>query len=238
MSWFEGARIAVTGAAGGIGQVVCEELRSRGARVFALDRAETDAGEFVPCDVTDEDSVVSAAARVRELAGGADGLVAAAGIVENNVAAEEMSAAEFDRIMGVNLRGVFLSCQAFARMMLEQGAGRIVTVSSMSGNHVVNYPQRQCAYNASKAAVSALTRSLAVEWSPRGVRINAIAPGYIETAMTAAKSELHQGWLDDTVLGRMGQPSEIAGAIAWLLSDEAEFCCGSELLMDGGFALR
>ncbi|TCP54287.1 NAD(P)-dependent dehydrogenase (short-subunit alcohol dehydrogenase family) [Tamaricihabitans halophyticus] len=237
MSWFEGARIAVTGAAGGIGQVTCEVLRERGARVFALDRAETDAGEYVACDVTDEDSVEQAVARIQELAGGVDGLVAAAGVVEDDVAAEEMSAAEFDRVLGVNLRGVFLCCTAFGRAMLAEGAGRIVTVSSMSGNHVVNVPQKQCAYNASKAGVSALTRSLAVEWTSRGVRVNTIAPGYVRTSLLDLKQHQFDGWLSNTPAGRFAQPAEIAKAIAWLLSDEADFCCGSELLIDGGYSL-
>lgn len=236
MSWFDGARIAVTGAAGGIGTATCARLTAQGARVFALDLAETDAGEFVRCDVTDENSVEQAVASVAD-SGGIDGLVAAAGIVEN-VPAEQMSAATFDRIIGVNLRGVFLSCTAAARRMLAAGSGRIVAVSSMSGTQIVNHPQQQCAYNSSKAAVSALVRSLAVEWGPRGVRINAVAPGYVATALTAGRSDLHEGWREDTVLRRFATPEEIAGSIRWLLDDEASYCTGTELLVDGGFSLR
>lgn len=236
MSWFDGARIAVTGAAGGIGGATCARLTAQGARVFALDLAETGAGEFVHCDVTDEGSVDRAVGEVAD-SGGLDGLVAAAGTVEN-VPAEQMSAATFDRILGVNLRGVFLSCTAAARRMLPAGAGRIVAVSSMSGTHIVNHPQQQCAYNSSKAAVSALVRSLAVEWSPRGVRVNAVAPGYVSTPLTAGKPELHGGWIEDTVLRRFATPDEIAGSIRWLLDDEASYCTGTELLVDGGFSLR
>ncbi|GAB2749920.1 SDR family NAD(P)-dependent oxidoreductase [Salinifilum aidingensis] len=237
MSWFDNARIAVTGAAGGIGHQTCATLAARGARVFALDRAPADVGEHVPCDVTDEHDVSAALSRVLEQAGGVDGLVTAAGVVEDDVPAEEMSAAEFDRVLGVNLRGVFLACSTFGRAMLEAGGGRIVNVASMSGNHVVNVPQKQAAYNSSKAAVSALTRSLAVEWTGRGVRVNAISPGYVRTSLVEGKSELFDGWLQGTPAGRFATPEEIAAAIAWLLSDEAAYCAGTELLVDGGYSL-
>lgn len=236
MSWFHGARIAVTGASGGIGGATCARLAECGARVFALDLAETDNGEFVRCDVTDEDSVERAIGSIAD-DGGIDGLVAAAGIVENEPA-EHMSAATFDRVLAVNLRGVFLACTSAARRMLQVSGGRIVAVSSMSGTHVVNHPQQQCAYNSSKAAVSALVRSLAVEWGPRGVRVNAVAPGYVLTPLTAGKPELHEGWMQDTVLRRFATAEEIAGAIRWLLDDEASYCTGTELLVDGGFSLR
>ncbi len=238
MSWFDGARVAVTGAAGGIGQALCDALAGRGARVYALDVRAAAAGTFVACDVTDPGSVTGAIGQVVAAAGGIDGLVAAAGVVEEDVPAENMSIAEFDRVLAVNLRGVFLACTEAGRHMLAAGAGRIVTVSSMSGTHVVNYPQRQCVYNASKAAVSALTRSLAVEWGPRGVRLNAIAPGYVDTPLLGRKTQMHQGWKDGTVAGRFAEPAEIAAAICWLLSDEAAFCVGTELLIDGGYSLR
>ena len=163
--------------------------------------------------------------------------MAAAGVVEDDVPAETMAPDLFDRVLGVNLRGVFLTCQAFGRPMLEQGSGSLVAISSMSGNHVVNVPQRQCAYNASKAGVSALVRSLAVEWGPRGVRTNAIAPGYVNTPLLAAKKHQFDGWLAQTPLGRMAEPDEIAGTIAFLLSDEARYYCGSALLVDGGYSL-
>jgi NAD(P)-dependent dehydrogenase (short-subunit alcohol dehydrogenase family) len=238
MSWFDGARIAVTGAAGGIGEAVCGDLITRGARVYALDIANAPVGEFVACDVSDEHSVQAAIDRIVADTGGIDGLVAAAGVVEDNVATEELTAAEFDRVFGVNLRGVFLTCTAAGRHMLAAGAGCIVTVSSMSGNLIVNFPQRQCAYNASKAAVTALTRSLAVEWGPRGVRCNAISPGYVATPLNELKKDLHEQWKQGTVAGRFAEPEEIAAGIAWLLGDDAGFCLGTELVVDGGFSLR
>jgi NAD(P)-dependent dehydrogenase (short-subunit alcohol dehydrogenase family) len=240
MSSLSGAHIAVTGASGGIGLATCRWLASAGATVYALDlrTAADQAGQFIWTDVTDPASVAAAARTVVERAGRIDGLVAGAGIAENDVAAEEMDMPTFDHVLAVNLRGVFLTCQAFGRPMLAQGRGAIVTISSMSGGHIVNTPQRQCAYNASKAGVTALTKSLAAEWGPRGVRVNAVSPGYVDTPLLSAKSDQHQLWKDLTVLGRFAQPTEIATAIGYLLSDEAAFCCGTELLIDGGYSLR
>lgn len=238
---FEGRRIAVVGATGGIGTAICESLAGQGAQVHGLDLKGLDAlppgvtGH--PVDVTSEESV---AAAVRALYAGDDrpvDLVNSAGIVEN-VAAEDMPVAEFDRILSVNLRGVFLTCREFGRELLARGGGAIVNIASMSGNAIVNHPQRQCAYNTSKAGVSALTRSLAVEWGPRGVRINAVSPGYVQTPLTMAKTDLHPQWMRETVLGRFAQPSEIAKAVEYFLSADSGFCCGTELLIDGGFALR
>lgn len=238
LAGISGTRVAVTGAAGGIGSAICERLAAEGAHVFALDQRKADAGEWVEADVTSADSMATAALAVAARGGGVDGLVACAGTVEDDVAAEEMEPELFDQVIGVNLRGVFLACREFGRAMLEAGRGRIVNVSSMSGNEIVNFPQRQCAYNASKAGVSALTRSLAVEWGPRGVRVNSISPGYVDTPLLALKQHQHDIWKKDIVLGRFATPAEIAGSTAWLLSDDAEYCCGTDLLVDGGFSLR
>lgn len=238
MQGLSGKVIAVTGAAGGIGRAICERLLDEGAAVYSLDLRQADVGIPVRVDVTSQESVQAAERSVLEAAGAIDGVVAAAGIVEDDVAAEDMDLATFQRILGVNLTGMFLTCQAFGRRMLGSGRGSIVTISSMSGNHVVNTPQNQCAYNASKAAVSALTRSLAAEWAPRGVRVNAIAPGYVDTPLVSAKAHQFGQWLGATPMGRMAQPGEIAAVAAFLLSDEAPFFCGSELLIDGGYSLR
>lgn len=239
MNGLRGARIAVTGAGGGIGAAVCQWLGSAGAEVFALDLqpAQGQVGEFVRTDVTDLDSVTAAVTAIAAQ-GAVDGLVAGAGIAENDVPAEDMEVDTFDRVLAVNLRGMFLTCQAFGRHMLDNGHGRIVAISSMSGNHIVNVPQRQCAYNASKAGVSALIRSLAVEWGPRGVRVNAVSPGYVDTPLNFLKQHQHEEWKDRTVLKRFADPDEIAAAIGYLLSDDAAFCVGTELLIDGGYSLR
>ena len=242
MTRFHGRRIAVTGAAGGIGLVICASLAEQGAQVYGLDRHGLDrlpAGvQGVPIDLASEESVASAVRALYADDAGPVDLVTCAGIVEDNVAAEDMSLAQFDAVLGVNLRGVFLTCREFGRELLARGGGAIVNVASMSGNAVVNHPQRQCAYNTSKAGVSALTRSLAVEWGPRGVRINTVSPGYVNTPLNSLKTDLHGQWLAETVLGRFGTPLEISRAVEYLLSEDAAFCCGTELLIDGGFSLR
>lgn len=229
--------IAVTGAAGGIGSATCSRLRDDGATVFALDLRPED-GEFgVSCDVSDPRSVEEAIRIVVGRAGRLDGVVAGAGIVEDDVPAEEMSPDEFARVIGVNLSGTFHTLTAAGRKMLEQGSGTCVAISSMSGNHAVNTPQKQCAYNASKAGVSALVRSLAAEWAGRGVRVNAVAPGYIQTELLAKKKHQFADWMAHTPQARMGTPGDVAAAISFLMQDESRYFCGSELLMDGGYTL-
>ena len=239
---FAGRRIAVTGAAGGIGLAICASLAEQGAEVVGLDLRGLEAlpkgVRGVEVDLTSEESVVAAVRAVHEGDDRPVDLVTCAGIVEDDVPAEEMSAAQFDVVMAVNLRGVFLTTREFGRELLARGGGAIVNVASMSGNAVVNHPQRQCAYNASKAAVSALTRSLAVEWGPRGVRVNAVSPGYVDTPLLHGKRALHAQWRQETVIGRFARPVEVARAVEYLLSDDAAFCIGTELLIDGGFSLR
>lgn len=237
MRGISGKVLAVTGATGGIGLAICERLREEGATVYELDlRADGEYG--IPVDVTDPASSAAAVAAIIEREGAVDGLVAAAGVVEDDVAAEEMSPEVFDFTLGVNLRGLFFSAQAFGREFLRRGAGNIVLISSMSGNHVVNVPQKQCAYNASKGGVSALARSLASEWASRGVRVNAVAPGYVDTPLLVKKQHQFDEWLGYTPAERFARPEEIAGTVAFLLSDDASYYCGSELLVDGGYSLR
>ncbi len=235
----DGAVVVVTGAAGGIGLAVTDWLSERGSRVFSLDRREPEArtSNFVEVDVTSAESVDRAVAEVVAQAGRIDGLVAAAGLAESATPAEEMSLEVWQRTIGVNLTGVFLTCQSVGRVMLSQGAGRIVTIASMSGQHIVNVPQQQVAYNASKAGVVAMTKSLAYEWAPRGVRVNALSPGYVDTPLLSNRDDLHEQWRAGSPLGRFADPREIAAAAAYLLSDEAGFCIGTELLIDGGYSL-
>lgn len=236
---FSGSVAVVTGAAGGVGHAVARWLAERGAAVFSLDRRPPAqaVGTFVAVDVLDEASVDAAVAQVVTAAGRINHLVAAAGLSEEPTPAEEMSLPVWQRTIGVNLTGVFLTCQRVGRVMLEQGAGRIVTVASMSGAHVVNTPQQQVAYNASKGGLVAMTKSLAYEWAPRGVRVNALSPGYVDTPLLGSKADLHQVWKDATPLRRFAEPAEVAAAAGWLLGDGAAFCVGTELLMDGGYTL-
>lgn len=236
---WDGSVVVVTGAAGGVGQAVSRWFGDRGARVFDLDRRPPDPplGEYVAVDVSDPGSVGASVQTVVESAGRIDALVAAAGVGEEPTPAEDMAPEVWSRTLSINLTGAFWTCQAVGRVMLAQGEGRIVTVASMSGAHIVNVPQQQVAYNSSKAGLVAMTKSLAYEWAPRGVRVNALSPGYIDTPLLAGKAYLHEQWKAATPVGRFAEPTEIAAAAAWLLSDEAAFCCGTELVMDGGYTL-
>jgi NAD(P)-dependent dehydrogenase (short-subunit alcohol dehydrogenase family) len=232
--------VIVTGAAGGIGAAVCQRLADDGANVFALDvraPAPDVAGTYIPLDVSDPAGVAHAVDAVADLAGGIDGLVAAAGLSEEPVAAEAMPIEVWDLTINVNLRGMFLTCQSVGRHMLAAGRGRIVAIASMSGNYIVNSPQQQVAYNASKAGVTALVKSLAYEWGPRGVLVNAVSPGYVGTPLLTSKTEMHPTWVAATPLARFATPAEVAAACSWLLSDESSYCLGTELLMDGGYSL-
>lgn len=233
--------IAVTGAAGGIGRAVVRRLVDAGAAVFALDvrePADLPAGVTpVAVDITDPSSVVEAAGRVAESAGRID-LVNAAGIVEDDVPAAEMSLEQFRAVLDVNLVGVFLTSQAFLPHLVERGGGAIVSIASMSGSKVVNRPQHQVAYNVSKAGVVALTKTLAVEWGPSGVRVNCVSPGYVDTPLLALKAHQFDEWKRDIVPDRFARPDEVAAAIHFLLSDASSYCFGTELLMDGGYSLR
>lgn len=236
-SALRGKVIAVSGAAGGIGRATCERLRSEEAVVYAMDLTSAGGAFELAVDVTDVASVETAFRTIHQREARLDGVVAGAGIVEDDVAAETMTSQQFSKVIAVNLLGVFHMLTTAGRYLLEQRSGSCVAISSMSGNHTVNRPQRQCAYNASKAGVSALVRSLAVEWADRDVRVNAVAPGYIATELLARKTHQFEQWLAHTPQRRMGTPQEVAAAIAFLLSDESTYFCGSELLMDGGHTL-
>lgn len=239
---FAGRRVAVIGAGGGIGSHVAESLFTQGATVYALDlTAPTSLKESIlarSIDVSSEESVVAAVADLYRHGDAPIDLVNSAGIVENDIAAENLPMETYDRVMGVNLRGVFVACREFGRELLQRGGGAIVNVASMSGNHVVNFPQKQSVYNSSKAGVAALTRSLAVEWGGRGVRVNCVSPGYVDTPLNALKKHMHEGWIEGTVVGRFARLTEVSGAVEYLLSEEAAYCCGTELLIDGGSSLR
>lgn len=140
-------------------------------------------------------------------------------------------------MMDVNLNGMFWCCRAFGRAMLARGKGAIVTIGSMSGV-IANKPQRQTHYNTSKAAVHHLTRSLAAEWATRGVRINSIAPTYIETAMTQAAARdkaMFQTWMEFTPMGRMGRPDEIAAIALFLAAPASSVMTGAIVMADAGY---
>lgn len=150
-------------------------------------------------------------------------------------AAETMTFAEWRKVVTIDLDAVFLVARTAGRYMLAQKSGSIINTASMSG-HIVNIPQKQCAYNSAKAGVIQLTKSLAVEWAPENIRVNCISPGYIETPMTAGSPEVWiKFWKSITPTQRMGRLEEIVGAVLYLASDAATFTTGCDLAIDGGF---
>ncbi|MCP3732533.1 glucose 1-dehydrogenase [Sphingomonas sp. MG17] len=239
----------VTGGASGIGLAVAEALAEAGARVTIADRdpgaiaaaRDTLAGkghavEGVELDVTRSADVARAADELMARSGRIDILVNNAGIARSDTRAEEVADEHWLNVLDVNLNGSFWCARAFGRHMLAQGSGSIVNVGSMSG-FIVNRPQPQSYYNASKAAVHQLTKSLAAEWADRGVRVNAVAPTYIATPLNAfAEAELLERWLDGTPQRRLGEPHEVASVVHFLASDAASLMTGSIVAVDGGYS--
>ncbi len=247
-----GRTALVTGGARGLGLAMARALGAQGARIMLVDRdaatlahgveSLTDAGidaRGVSGDVTLPADTVRAVAAMTAAWGRVDICVCNAGVARN-AAAETMTLDEWNAIIAVNITGVFFTAQACARAMIERGSGSIVTIASMSGL-IVNVPQKQSAYNISKAGVIMATKSLAVEWAPYGIRVNAIAPGYMRTDMTApflADPQLGGVWRGLTPLNRPGEPDELGGAVVYLASDASSFVTGHTLVVDGGYVAR
>ena len=239
----------VTGAGSGIGQRIAIGLAQCGADVALLDRRTDDglattarhvkaAGRRsieIAADVTQSASLTEAVSRTETELGPLTLAVNAAGIANANPA-EEMEEAQFQTMMDINLKGVFLSCQAEARAMLKNGRGSIVNIASMSGV-IVNRGLNQCHYNASKAGVIHMSKSMAMEWVGRGIRVNTISPGYTATPMNTRPEMVHQTKLfeEQTPMQRMASVDEMVGPAVFLLSGASSFVTGVDLLVDGGF---
>ena len=241
----------VTGGARGLGLSMGRALARQGVRVGLVDLlddvhasaaalAEDLGVESVgaTADVTSADDVAAAFAHVSETLGSPSLLVNAAGITvwEDSL---DVTAESWRRVIDINLTGTFLCCQALGRACRDDGhGGAIVNVSSMSGR-VVNVPQHQTSYNASKAAVDQLTKSLAVEWADLGVRVNAVAPGYFLSDMTRefteANPELAERWVGMIPAGRMGEPPDLDGLVVFLCSDASSYVMGQSIVIDGAY---
>lgn len=246
----DGKKGFVTGAARGIGKCTATAFAEAGADVAIvdvdLDVAKETAEEIakatrrkviaLKCDCTDEKQVNDMVAQVVSQLGGLDFCHNNAGICIN-APAEEMSYEQWSKVININLTGVFLTDVAAGKYMLEHGGGSIINTASMSG-HIVNVPQPQCAYNASKAGVIQLTKSLAIEWAKRGVRVNSISPGYIGTELVNSSDflvPLIEKWNAMAPMGRLGRPEELQSICVYLAGDTSSFTTGSDFIIDGAF---
>ncbi len=245
-----GRKALVTGAGRGIGKVLANALAEAGCDVAILEidkkTAEETAAEIrkkgrksvgIQVDVTIKDQVDKAFAETARALGGLDICINNAGISIQKPA-EEMTEEDYDKIIDINLKGVFLCSQAAARIMIPQKSGSIINIASMSGI-AVNVPQKQAIYNTSKAGVAMLTKSLALEWAPYGIRANSISPGYMKTEMTmASMTHLFPAWESLTPIGRLGVPEELRGAVIFLASEASSYMIGHDLVVDGGYTIR
>jgi NAD(P)-dependent dehydrogenase (short-subunit alcohol dehydrogenase family) len=221
-----GARVVIADRDGGIAQAGCESLKAKGL-----------SAETVMMDVTDSGQVGKVADQLAARYGGVDILVNNAGIARSETPAETVTDEHWLNVIDVNLNGTFWCCRAFGKHMLAARSGSVVNIGSMSG-FIVNKPQEQCFYNASKAAVHHLTKSLAAEWGARGVRVNAVAPTYIATPLNAfvkSNPQMYDAWIGGTPMGRMGEVDEIASVVLFLASEAASLMTGSIVLVDGGY---
>jgi NAD(P)-dependent dehydrogenase (short-subunit alcohol dehydrogenase family) len=250
MRGLRGKRVLISGGSSGIGLATAQRFLEEGSRVFlaGLDEREVDSalaglkagGEVsgLACDVSLEDDVAQLVAAAQRALGGIDVLVNNAGTARRDPFLT-IAAGDWDRIIAVNLRGMFLVAQAVSRHMAERGGGGVII--NMSSTNGLAGEQDYAHYNASKAGVLLLTRTMAVELGSHGIRVNALCPGYIRTPLNEAISAslggagFETGYVRDRIpLGRAGRAEEVAAAYAFLASDDASFIHGTALVIDGG----
>lgn len=245
----DGKVTVVTGGARGIGKAVAQQLAMMGADIAIVDMLDAEGKETAAsiaktygvktgayvCDVTKPAQVKSVINQVASDFGGLDVLFNNAGIVLHKPAIE-LEPDEWTRVFDVNTHGVFFVAQAFAQKLVELGrGGSIINNASMSAT-IVNYPQEQASYNASKAAVVHMTKSLAVEWTKHDIRVNSISPGYIATDLTVhVRKDWIDAWVEMTPQKRLGKPEELAGAVIYLASDCSTYTSGCDMIIDGIF---
>ncbi|WP_368901189.1 SDR family oxidoreductase [Oceanobacillus oncorhynchi] len=241
--------VLVAGGAQGIGKEVAEYMAAIGADIVLFDLQEEKAkitvkeleekygckSKAYAVNVVEPEQIQQALLEAEKDFGHIDLLFNNAGIVKQKPVID-LEPEEWTKVIDVNLNGVFFMAQAFGKYLINRNKkGAIVNTASMSGS-IVNYPQRQASYNASKAGVVQLTKSLAVEWAEHGIRVNSISPGYIFTELTSfVRKDYRDLWVSQTPMQRMGTPEEVAGGVIYLLSDSASYTTGTNLIMDGGF---
>jgi NAD(P)-dependent dehydrogenase (short-subunit alcohol dehydrogenase family) len=243
-----GGRVSVvTGANRGIGRALSVALAEAGSDLALLVRDPATCADLLPelrglgvraeafaADVTDPAALRRAAGEIEAALGGVDVLVNNAGTCVH-APALEVTDEDWHLVLDVNVTGVWNCCRAFGALMVAAGRGSIVNIGSISGL-IVNRPQWQPGYNASKAAVHQLTKSLAAEWAPAGVRVNALAPGYVKTEMAPVdEPQFRRQWIEDAPMQRYALPEELGPSLVYLASSASSFVTGSILVADGGY---
>ena len=244
----DGKKAWVTGGTRGIGRVCAIGLAEAGADVAIIgtniETAQKTADEIaglgvktlaVQADVSDAAQVDAMTRKVLDTFGTLDIAFNNAGIADA-AAAEDMPLEQWQRMVDVNMTGVFLTSQAAGRIMLKKKSGSIINMASMSAS-IINVPQKICHYHAAKAGVVALTRSMAAEWAPSNVRVNSISPGYHLSEMAQQFSDVFPTFISRIPMGRMGEMEELQGLVLFLASDASSYTTGAEIISDGGYTL-